>query len=452
MPGRTPVLVGAMVLALAVTLPAAGAKRAPAGVPGYTTYQQVGAAKDAGEPSIGASWKTGAVFLQAGFETAKVTLGPGGSSRWEDMAPLQTSLVSLDPIGFLDSATGRLFASQLTLVGSATAYSDDDGRTWQTSQGGGLPAGVDHQTIGGGPYPPESGVRPTTSYKHAVYYCSQDIVTAFCARSDTGGLTFGAGVPMYTLATCGGLHGHVKVAPDGTVYVPNSDCGGTPAVAVSTDAGLTWRLRKVPGAQGGEGDPSVATGRDGTVYLTFSNSSGQAVAAVSRDRGMTWSTPSDLGARLGVLNTAFPVAVAGDGDRAAVAFLGTRTGGKAQDPEFGKDKAGKRYVGAAYHLYIATTYDRGRTWRTVDVTGRDPVQRGRICMAGTACTGGDRNLLDFMDVTVDRQGRVLVGWADGCTGTCVASDLVAANSHSDDGRVTRQNSGVPLFRNPPPLA
>ena len=50
------------------------------------------------------------------------------------------------------------------------------------------------------------------------------------------GLTFGPGVPIYFFAsvngvdrpvapgTCGGLHGHVRVSPDGTAYVPNESC------------------------------------------------------------------------------------------------------------------------------------------------------------------------------------------------------------------------------------
>ena len=449
MPRRTAVLVGAVLAAVGLALPAVGAQQPGAG---WTTYAQGGAASDAGEPSVGVSWRTGAAFLQAGLETDKVAFGEHGTSSWQDTSGLQTSLASLDPIAYLDSATGRLFVSQLTAVGSLMAYSDDDGATWTASQGSGLPAGADHQTVGGGPYPPESSTRPLTSYPHAVYYCSQDVATAFCARSDTGGLTFGAGVPIYTLSQCGGLHGHVKVAPDGTVYVPNSDCGGAPGVAVSTDAGQTWTVRRVPAAHGGEGDPAVGIGRDGTLYLSYSSSAGDATVVVSRDRGRTWSRSTDLGSRLGLHNAVFPVVVAGDGDRAAVAFLASTTEGAGQSPDYGKNKTGTAYVGAAYHLYVSTTGDRGATWRTLDVTGKDPVQRGRVCMGGTGCTGGDRNLLDFMDITVDRQGRVLIGWADGCTGTCVTSTLVAANTHTSEGRITRQQGGLRLFRNPPPLA
>src|SRR5262249_51202203 len=70
-----------------------------------------------------------------------------------------------------------------------------------------------------------------------------------------------------------------------------------------------------------------------------------------------------------------------------------------------------------WHLYIATTTNRGATWTTVDATPTDPMQIGSICLGGTTC-GTTRNLLDFIDATVDAQGRVLIGYADGCTGSC----------------------------------
>ena len=71
------------------------------------------------------------------------------------------------------------------------SFSTDDGGTWTQSQGSGQPAGVDHQTVGGGPYN-EATVPPPIHplYPNQVYYASQDIGTAFAARSDTGGLTF----------------------------------------------------------------------------------------------------------------------------------------------------------------------------------------------------------------------------------------------------------------------
>jgi hypothetical protein len=48
------------------------------------------------------------------------------------------------------------------------------------------------------------------------------------------------------------------------------------------------------------------------------------------------------------------------------------------------------------------------------------VQRGVVCTNGTTCPDGTRNLLDFNDLTVDKQGRVLAAYADGCTtGECI---------------------------------
>ena len=77
----------------------------------------------------------------------------------------------------------------------------------------------------------------------------------------------------------------------------------------------------------------------------------------------------------------------------------------------------------------------------VDATPTDPVQRGSICMAGTSC-GNDRSLLDFIDATVDKQGRVLVSYANGCTGPCVTA---GPNSFSAQGAIARQATGKGLF-------
>src|SRR5207248_6055809 len=126
---------------------------------------------------------------------------------------------------------------------------------------------------------------PVQPYTNVVYYCSQDIATAFCARSDSGGLTYGAGVPIYTTAQCNGLHGHVKVAPNGAAYVPDNNCGfvsplnysGQGAV-VSRDNGLTWNVYQIvdhnnPSAvlSWGDSDPSIGIGSGGRVYFGAQN-------------------------------------------------------------------------------------------------------------------------------------------------------------------------------------
>ncbi len=265
--------------------------------------------------------------------------------------------------------------------------------------------------MGGGPYnlnavPPPI---PSPLYPNAVYYCSQDIATAFCSRSDNGGLTFGNQSPLYNLTQCGGLHGHIKIAPDGTAYVPNRACGSNTAVVVSTDNGLTWTVRPVQNASvpvtGASDDPAVAIDAAGKVYCLFAMNGKTAAVGMSSDKGVTWKNIYDVAAGFGLKQIAFPAAAAGDAGRAAVAFYGSKvaTGDSSADGFTG-----------VWHLYVAHTFDGGDHWTTSDVTPQLPMQRMGLLRGG----GGpmDRNLLDFFDMTVDRDGRVLVGYVNGCSG------------------------------------
>ena len=102
-------------------------------------------------------------------------------------------------------------------------------------------------------------------------------------------------------------------------------------------------------------------------------------------------------------------------------------------------------------MYVSTTYDGGNTWTTVDDTPTDPVQRGSICTNGTTC-GTDRNLLDFMDINMDSQGRVLVGYPDGCVNACVTTTTDATHPTQDSlnsgtayATIARQSGGLSLL-------
>src|ERR1044072_9199337 len=407
----------------------------------YTNYQapaELG--NSAAEPSIGANWNTGAAMFVSALQTLRVkwndTTSPAPAT-WEDVSAPTTSITSLDPILFTNSGAGpnRTFVAQLLGKAAATAFSDDDGATWTISQGSGINSGVDHQTIGAGPYAknPDGTLKggavqlPGLNgqiYPNAVYYASQDVGLSEIARSDNGGLTFGVAIPMWTLVQCDGIHGHIKVAPDGTVYVPNKSCGGKQGVAVSEDNGLSWTIRTVDGSTPGDTDPSVGIGADGTVYLGYGDGDGHARIAVSHDRGATWQNVQDVGASPGVPNTVFPEVVAGDGNRAAYFFLGSSTPGANGR---GTDLA---FPGTWYG-YIATTYDGGVTWVTANATPNDPVQRGVVCTNGTSCPSGTRNRLDFNDVTVDKQGRVLAAFADGC----VTAECIRGTDRNGDGKI-----------------
>ncbi len=393
-----------------------------------------------------------------------------------------------DPILFTDHDTGRTFVSQLeglTPAGSTTDITDDDGDTFTPSEGSSLPSDIDHQTFGGGRF--HDPAPPTVGYPHAVYYASQSVSDARAALSVDGGLTFGPAFPMYTINECAGLHGHIKVSPkDGTVYVPNVGCGGSipfhetgakQAVIVSEDNGITWNIRPIPDSTThgngsadntivGTRDPSVSIDAAGNVYFVYQaedrltpNADGTDIAgdthpkvAVSHDHGLHWEKSIDVGAKVingnPVRNATFVAATAGSAGRAAVAFFGTETGGSNWPCGEGDDcslnvqgeatgiNARPLFTGVWY-LYVSTTFDGGKTWTTQNVTPGDPTQRGGICNTGTC-----RNLLDFMDIQIDKEGRVLVAGEDGCVDACVDG---GSNSFTAKGFITRQSGGKRLI-------
>lgn len=429
-------------------------------------HSPTGIGDRSGEPSIGANWVSGNIMTNAVLSTLRVSFNTTTSPAtptWLVVNSPITSTTSLDPILFTDSVTGRTFVSQLLGTTSLAAFTDNDGATYTPSQGGGIASGVDHQTVGGGVFKACTALQaqanpvpcaalksqgPLTSYPHAFYYASQDIGLAQMALSQDGGLTFGAAHPMYTLAQCGGLHGHIKVGWDGTVFVPNKNCNGLQGLIVSQDNGLTFTVNPVTGSSNGSSDPSVGIGNKGRVYFGYSDNAGHAMIAVSDDNGQSWHPSQNVGAAFNIQNTFSPEVVAGDNNRAAYMFIGTPAAG----PGTGDDTS--TVFSGVWHAYIASTLDGGQSWLTVDATPTDAVQLGVICTNGTTCPTGTRNLLDFNDITVDKFGRIYAAYTDGCvTAGCIAAGnsatadhTKAANDKARKATILRQATGEPLLR------
>ncbi|MEY2545549.1 MAG: hypothetical protein QOG48_666 [Verrucomicrobiota bacterium] len=451
--------------------------------PRYMNYQAPsGIANGANEPSLGIDWNPNVAALKhEKVNTGGVAMFTFGSqdfrsnfddcsspavNLWENKSSTFTVTAPLsDPIGYVDHYStqplglvypplhtpGRIFS--IDLLGgegqSAGGYSDNDGESYLPGGNGGIPSGPDHQTIGGGPFHAPLVTPPAPAYPNAVYYCAQSLAEAEASRSDDGGQTFGPGVPIFNATQClGGIHGHVKVSPQGTVYIPNSSCfsgtpGGVDGFAVSTDNGITWSQRTVPGSTGSQ-DPSVGIGQNNvgkppgqvpnTVYLGWIGSDGHAHAAHSGNEGITWQDDIDVGSIFGVENAAFAVMVAGDDNRAAYGFIGTPTAGVGA-------YAGTSFQGI-WHLYIAHTYDGGNNWILVDATPEDPVQRGVVCLLGLSCTSSNRNLLDFNDFAIDAEGRGLLGYTDGCLN---CTNVFTSQSSQGRATIARQSGGRRLF-------
>ena len=435
--------------------------------PGYANYvPPPGLGDRSGEPSIGSNWNSGRIMAQAIFDTLQVTFDTSTSpatANWALKDAKIADIVTSDPIMFTDPQTGRTFVSQLAGPTSLSAFTDNDGETYTNSQGAGIASGIDHQTIGGGPFRlctadqllatpvpcAQLAARgPLTQYSHAVYYASQDVGDAEMALSQDGGLTYEAAHPMYTLVDCSGLHGHIKVSNSGIVYVPNKNCGHVQGVIVSQDNGLTFSVQHVTGSTPSDSDPSIGIGAKGRLYFGYVNGDGHPHVAVSDDQGRSWHNDQDVGLPFALKNAAFPETVAGDNDRASFFFLGTQQSG----PATADDSNG--VFNGVWHAYVATTYDGGKSWFTVDVTPNDPVQLGAVCLFGTTCQGTTRNLLDFNDITVDATGRVFAVYTDGCiSAACIAKGNDPSASHTgadNDGAtkatIIRQQTGKGLFK------
>ena len=434
----------------------------PIGVaPRYYVYPSPGPlGNSAGEPSIGYNWNSQNGMFLSSLQTLKIVF-PGKikdaidpvmaglpaicDASWSDVSAPNTSATGLDPILWTDSKSGRTFVSQLTGANSAFAFTDNDGSSWTPGQAGPPDGGPDHQTVGTGPYPAGSPFAPVAAaagIKYAVYYCSQGNAAAFCSRSDNGGLTFGNGNPIYITqtdcgSTTGALHGHVKVSPvDGAVYVAPKDCGGLQAVTVSKDTGVTWKIKTIPGTDAdSEIDPSVAIDAGNRLYQCHIRKNGHVHVQTSDNQGDTWANDYDIGLSQNIELADFPEMVAGDKDRAACAFIGSTTPGNHD---------AKDYPGI-YFGFVATTYDGGKSWHTVNVTPGDPVQgAGGVCNGGTLACGSNRNLLDFNEITMDEKGYPLFGFADGCIGACV-QDPVKSNGFANKATIVRQVGGRPLI-------
>lgn len=390
------------------------------------------------EPTIGVT-SDGYLFMVA-YE--RVLRSADGGASWEEVDIGRAGApTTLDPYIYVDAATDRVYVDQLYLGCSWLSWSDDRGETWSANPAAcGLPVN-DHQKVVAGP---NRGPIPTTPlYPNVLYYAYNAIAGSRVAMSYDGGVTWPVTsqslLPSPDVCN-GGLHGDIITDAEGTVYIPKRHCEGF-ILLRSEDSGLTWTDTLVGADAGGSAcrkNADLAVDDAGNVYGVWPGKDNHLYLSTSQDKGATWLDASIDMSPPNVTMTTMPAIVAGSPGRIAAAYYGT------EDDAKGPDEVTEE---AQWHLYVTYSLDAldaSPNFVTVRAT-EDPVQIGPIS-TNSECDSpeGSRNLLDFIGMVSDAQGRIFVAHADGCVEKCVTS-LKMKDSRSDNIAFVTLGTGPSLL-------
>jgi len=337
------------------------------------------------------------------------------------------------PIGGGDSdvihdGLGHVFAADLrSLVDTGVWRSVDQGNTWTGTDMG--PCSDREWIAWGGPNAPTG---PLTIYEtQNSGVCNPQGALLQFWRSVDDGVTF---LPVSVVASASTLaqfgytldqavEGAVeaKLAVDqksGAIYIgwaTQAIQDATNAttrlliVSRSTDGGASWTSSLAYAGPLGTSIqnlfPVIAVDHGGNVYGAFSTQlAGQLMGVyvvTSTDRGATWSgakrvNPTDQSA-------VFPAIVAGDGGRVDLIWIGT-PGTSVSDPS------------NQWNIFFGQSRNAAASapkWSFGQISTQ-VMHRGDICNRGLNCNifGGNRDLADFISVTIDANGNANAVWTD----------------------------------------
>jgi hypothetical protein len=229
----------------------------------------------------------------------------------------------------------------------------------------------------------------------------------FCLKSTDGGLTF----PQITEITTPELglqpdfQGNIAVDPQNgyvyTVFIGHP--GNSVYIGRSTDGGKTFILKLVHQGEDGVSYayvfPILAVDRGGNLHVVYSNGTNVYLTS-SPDRGATWTMPVRVnngpGAKLGIA----PWVDAGDAGKVDIMWWSTSS-------------ADNLAPDAAWKVYFAQTLNAFAKTPTISENAASGVfHTGPICVHGTACAAGTRNLAEYASTTVYLDGKAMLVYPD----------------------------------------
>ncbi len=178
----------------------------------------------------------------------------------------------------------------------------------------------------------------------------------------------------------------------------------------------------------GQDFATIAIDRSGNLYVTWAqspiDSSGNVdgptaiYLATSTDGGATWTKPINVSSHVpGLQTNVFPWLAAGSAGRVDLVWYGTPTLGSCPG-----EPCGAGFITGTWNVYMAQTINAvtssgaansNPSFTTAKVSEYS-IHTGQICEFGIACTtGGDRGLVDFIQVQADPSGAADIVYADG---------------------------------------
>ncbi|MBZ5559247.1 MAG: glycoside hydrolase [Acidobacteriia bacterium] len=372
------------------------------------------------------------LFTQQGVEPRAVTdpLGniyvasiqgiPAGTDAWKSMDGGQTFAYLGQPDGaqaasaiargggagggdedLAAGSSGNVYVTSLWLGSATQASSSNGGATWTANPFSTDAPLTDRQWIAAH----GAGELYLTYKQLGVLLANTESI--FVAKSFDGGVTFPQIVEVTTpeFGVQPGLQGNIEVDPNtGTVY--NAFVGAQENqlyLARSTDGGRTFILKLIlqaaSGTSLGNVFPSLGIDRGGNLHVAYSDGRNIFLTS-SADGGATWTPPVRVSNGAATKTSLAPWVQAGDAGKVNIAWWGTSASSNLD-------------AGARWQVLFAQTQNAFANVPTFSQAAATAVMHaGAICVNGTACPSGTRNLAEYFAQGLWLDGSALIPYPD----------------------------------------